>query len=93
MLLSYNIIVGNMTTTDNYTEMSQSIKVAEDILASDFKYSNSGVLQNTTSNLKNIMMLYPTSSNAETAHELLREQILISSAEADFISDSLADLD
>lgn len=82
-----------MTIADSYTEMTQSIEVAEELLNSDFNYSNKAELKKSTTDLKNIIMLYPTSSNATTAHNTLRDQILISTSEADFIADSLTEVD
>jgi hypothetical protein len=81
-----------MTNTENYKEMQQSINVAEEMLASEFIYSNQNDLDKASNDLKNIMTLYPTSINCTALNDELRQQILISSSESEFLIDSLSGL-
>lgn len=81
-----------MTNPENYKEMQQSINVAEEMLASEFIYSNQKDLDKASNDLKNIMTLYPTSTNCTALNDELRQQILISSSESEFLIDSLSGL-
>lgn len=78
------------TSNDDYTEMTLSIKVANEFLNTDLKYSNEENLTSASTNLKNILMLYPTSTSCKKAHELLRIEIAKAASEEEYLSDAIS---